>query len=228
MGVDLWCTRPLPTDTFSFQFHHVLQVSDGILVYMREVWRLALWFLSFYQLPWFLQSVRFLTLAEKGQREYLLRGNRETEIIRQMLLQALYPLLKNTACFSCNLITLNKYFWCSSCDRLMWPLIFFWRSKEMKLRVWENGFPSSCVAQSPIHPCVKIQGDNWLGKSQGLQDNIQNEDSFWELVLLALPLCKTSILWSLLGPVWGCPHCLPSVLTPPKGTYSILGNGVYY
>lgn len=140
-----------------------------------------------------------------------------------MLLQ-----LQNIAHFSWNLIALNRYFYSSSHDSIMWPIISFWRSKEMKLRSWESGFPGCWVATAPIHSCMKIQGDNWLGKSQGFLHNSWDEKSFWKSVQCGfsccLPLHRTSscdCFWRL----WGCPECcVPSVVNTSQGNTLHLGQ----
>ena len=54
-----------------------------------------------------------------------------------------FPFLKNTAHVSCDVISLSRYCFCSSCDRSMWPSIYACRSKEM---LW--GFPGGPVVNT--------------------------------------------------------------------------------
>lgn len=64
------------------------------------------------------------------ERVYLPWENRGLKITGQMFFQ-----VQNTAYFSCNLITLSRYFHCFSWDRIMWPISSFGISKETKLWV---------------------------------------------------------------------------------------------
>lgn len=48
----------------------------------------------------------------------------------------------------------------------------------MLLGVWENGCPGFCIAEGPIHSCMKIQGNNWPGKARGFQGTSQAQNDF--------------------------------------------------
>lgn len=135
---------------------------------------------STHLLGWFLKSHMISDYSWKMQRVYLPWENRGLKITGQMFFQ-----VQNTAHFSCNLITLSRYFHCFSWDRFMWPIISFGISKVTNLGVWENGFHGSYIAMGPAHSCIKC-----------FLDAREDDKSFWESVDFSLDILALQAPWS--------------------------------